>query len=67
MSLYTNEKKNIIVFGNTGAGKSTLISRMCETEVPIGHGLSSMTETIDCYQSQSGNSWIDTPGLLDSK
>ncbi|KAM7208147.1 P-loop containing nucleoside triphosphate hydrolase protein [Naviculisporaceae sp. PSN 640] len=60
----------IMLFGMTGAGKSTFISRLTGQEVGIGHGLVSSTVNTTCYKAQFNPNTtvnlIDTPGFDDT-
>ncbi|KAK2794373.1 hypothetical protein FQN52_008732 [Onygenales sp. PD_12] len=71
------EKKNsqksnniiIAVFGQTGSGKSSFISKLTGLPVEIGHGLQSCTsaiEEIDCKIGPYNVTFVDTPGFDDT-
>ncbi|KAI8232461.1 hypothetical protein K4K54_011875 [Colletotrichum sp. SAR 10_86] len=60
----------IAVMGVTGSGKSTFISQLVEQQIPIGHGLRSLTAATGVYNYHHpvyGNiHLIDTPGFDDT-
>jgi hypothetical protein len=59
----------IAVLGQTGAGKSTFISKCSEKEVSIGHNLQACTQEVGVFlcQSRDFNIYlVDTPGFDDT-
>lgn len=56
--------------GVTGAGKSTFVSHLADTYVPVGSGLTACTQNVAVYRCKySGpvNVWlVDTPGFDDT-
>ncbi|KAJ5961653.1 hypothetical protein N7501_006594 [Penicillium viridicatum] len=60
----------IAIMGVTGAGKSTFISRLADSHVPVGSGLNACTQDVAVYRCKfSGpvNIWlVDTPGFDDT-
>ncbi|MCJ1435575.1 hypothetical protein MMC27_004949 [Xylographa pallens] len=59
----------IAVFGLTGAGKSSFISKLTGKDLRIGHGLQSCTSEIEEVQCKIGLcnvTLVDTPGFDDS-
>ncbi|KAK2013809.1 hypothetical protein LZ32DRAFT_675564 [Colletotrichum eremochloae] len=60
----------IAVMGVTGSGKSTFISQLTGQEVPIGHGLRSLTAITTiykyCHPVYGNIHLIDTPGFDDT-
>ncbi|KDN62123.1 hypothetical protein CSUB01_07282 [Colletotrichum sublineola] len=60
----------IAVMGVTGSGKSTFISQLTGQEVPIGHGLRSLTAITTvykyCHPVYGNIHIIDTPGFDDT-
>ena len=59
----------IAVLGQTGAGKSTFISKCSEKEVSIGHNLQACTQEVGVFLCKNrGNNvfLVDTPGFDDT-
>jgi len=59
----------VLLLGLTGSGKSTFISLLAEENIDIGHGLTSDTAEIRCYNSfvlDQKVILIDTPGFDDT-
>ncbi|KUM55632.1 hypothetical protein ACN42_g11616 [Penicillium freii] len=60
----------IAIMGVTGAGKSTFISHLADSHVPVGSGLHACTQDVAVYQCKSSgpvNIWlVDTPGFDDT-
>jgi GTP-binding protein EngB required for normal cell division len=63
--LKTIKDYKILVVGETGAGKSSLIKQMTKLSVPIGHTMESCTTKLTPY-SMGKFSWYDTPGWADT-
>ncbi|CAE6491378.1 unnamed protein product [Rhizoctonia solani] len=64
-----SEPLNILVFGPTGVGKSTIINLLTSARLPVGHSLQSCTQQVEVastrYQGRQIN-YFDTPGFDDS-
>ncbi|KAJ5942072.1 hypothetical protein N7516_002240, partial [Penicillium verrucosum] len=60
----------IAIMGVTGAGKSTFISQLADSHVPVGNGLNACTQDVAVYRCKSSgpaNIWlVDTPGFDDT-
>ncbi|EHL01445.1 P-loop containing nucleoside triphosphate hydrolase [Glarea lozoyensis ATCC 20868] len=57
----------ILVMGVTGVGKSTFIHHATGRNVEVGHGQSSCTSKVKCYQIPQTNIYfMDTPGFDDT-
>lgn len=66
--LFVGEKNIIVLIGNPGVGKSTLINsivkkNVAESGISAGVGL---TQICQIYEYQ-GSTYVDTPGLCDAK
>jgi len=61
---------HIAVMGVTGAGKSSLISLLCDQKLEIGHDLKACTSVVDVYPCNLYRDqkiyWVDTPGFDDT-
>ncbi|KAH6718625.1 P-loop containing nucleoside triphosphate hydrolase protein [Leptodontidium sp. MPI-SDFR-AT-0119] len=57
----------ILVMGVTGVGKSTFIKHATGSNVEVGHGQSSCTADVKCFQIPQTNVYLmDTPGFDDT-
>jgi ribosome-interacting GTPase 1 len=64
------ENANVILLGQTGGGKTSLLNNLCGTNEPVGFAKYNLTQTItsaDCCFLPKGSSLhiYDTPGIIE--
>ena len=63
LDIIKNGKNNIILFGEVGSGKTSLINKLCGTKFKVMEGGYSCTRDIQFGYSKTNDIIIDCPGL----